>query len=793
MADDIQIVVGVEDSDVIRAIKNHEVLEKRVKSLNKEYTTLDKLFNSKKLSAQDYSKAVQQVDKEIEKLVTTMRKGGKGMDNLATGMNISGKSARANEVAFQQAGYQIQDFIVQVQSGTNPLIAFSQQGSQLAGFFAGPWGASIGVAIAALSSFAMAILSTSGDTKTLKQTLEDLEPTNDVLKDFGKDFGKNFIGQIELVRSTFGNLVADIYESQIRQVQSQLSKEFGRGLFSESFAASYTAIAPSSLSGFNQDDLAKQSQQELEIQSILNKLTNSQVSSQEELARLYSETYDLLLASNVVSEEGLKKFRERGIELGLHSTILDEIVTKEGDIKDAVDDEAKAKKKVLEYQDDLNFKLQEQKARLLEAKGFELQALKLRKQAAFEGAYANVMAKAATEEQKKALVGAASAAGRAAEEAVQLAYETNKAKDAAKGFADNLQDAVTAMNSLQGLGSSIERALQVANAKVGALKAGADAAAAGTVAGYGYDIGQKAKALTSSGVDPGFITPIVEQQREKLTELLAALQEEAKLRDSNKSKGGAAPGRIDTQEEYLSKLVREYEMKRESLGLTDEQIKRNEFLFKMDEKIATMKTKVSETELKALHDQALAAYDLYQASQKMQDLIDSVADNIEDAFMSMVDGSKSVSDAFRDMLKQILLDIYRQQVVQPISDAVGGFLKGILQADGGAWNNGVQMFANGGVVSSPTMFGHRGGLGLMGEAGPEAIMPLKRGSNGKLGVQVDGSQGGVVVHQTFNFSANGDDSVKKIIAQAAPQIAQMTQKQIMDSRRRGGSMKATFG
>ena len=87
-----------------------------------------------------------------------------------------------------------------------------------------------------------------------------------------------------------------------------------------------------------------------------------------------------------------------------------------------------------------------------------------------------------------------------------------------------------------------------------------------------------------------------------------------------------------------------------------------------------------------------------------------------------------------------------------------------------------------------------GKAGLMGEAGPEAIMPLKRGANGKLGVQMEGgSQGNVVVNQSFNFSANGDDSVKKLIAQAAPKIAQMTKSSLLDDRRRGGSTKAAFG
>ena len=88
-----------------------------------------------------------------------------------------------------------------------------------------------------------------------------------------------------------------------------------------------------------------------------------------------------------------------------------------------------------------------------------------------------------------------------------------------------------------------------------------------------------------------------------------------------------------------------------------------------------------------------------------------------------------------------------------------------------------------------------GKTGLMGEAGPEAIMPLKRGSNGKLGVQMEGNSGGVTTNvvQNFNFSANGDDSVKKLIAQAAPQIAKMTKSEIINDRKRGGSMKAAFG
>jgi phage-related minor tail protein len=146
------------------------------------------------------------------------------------------------------------------------------------------------------------------------------------------------------------------------------------------------------------------------------------------------------------------------------------------------------------------------------------------------------------------------------------------------------------------------------------------------------------------------------------------------------------------------------------------------------------------------------------------------------------------------MARQIIAELMRILVVKRM---VSGITTALGFADGGAFSGGsqVQAYADGGVVGGPTFFPMSGGkTGLMGEAGPEAIMPLKRGANGKLGVQMEGSSGGAInIVQNFSFAANGDESVKKLIAQAAPQIAQMTQKQIIDSRRRGGAMKSTFG
>ena len=160
----------------------------------------------------------------------------------------------------------------------------------------------------------------------------------------------------------------------------------------------------------------------------------------------------------------------------------------------------------------------------------------------------------------------------------------------------------------------------------------------------------------------------------------------------------------------------------------------------------------------------------------------------------MVEGTESVKDAFKTMARAIIKELYQILVVQQMVNAAKTAF-GIPYADGGVFSGGsqVQAYADGGVVNSPTTFPMSGGrTGLMGEAGPEAIMPLKRGANGKLGVQMEGG-GATTVVQNFNFSANGDDSVKRIIAQAAPKIAQMTKSEIINDRRRGGTMKATFG
>ncbi|KKM70118.1 hypothetical protein LCGC14_1443910, partial [marine sediment metagenome] len=79
-----------------------------------------------------------------------------------------------------------------------------------------------------------------------------------------------------------------------------------------------------------------------------------------------------------------------------------------------------------------------------------------------------------------------------------------------------------------------------------------------------------------------------------------------------------------------------------------------------------------------------------------------------------------------------------------------------IAAHGLAFNNGkvLQAFAQGGIVNTPTIFPLARGAGLMGEAGPEAILPLTRTRGGDLGVNAEGMGGGLVVNITNNTDAD---------------------------------------
>ncbi len=227
-----------------------------------------------------------------------------------------------------------------------------------------------------------------------------------------------------------------------------------------------------------------------------------------------------------------------------------------------------------------------------------------------------------------------------------------------------------------------------------------------------------------------------------------------------------------------------------------------------------------ETEAETLHrtlgdtSEVTAAF-----SSQLQDVRVSLADttrdlgNLERGFSSglrrafdgvVLDGLK-LSDAL-NILATRMVDTAYSAAVRPVTDHFGGMLAngvnavvsslmpfadgGVLTqgrmtpfaeggalsqgrvmpfADGGTFSQGrVMPFARGGVVTAPTTFPMRGGTGLMGEAGPEAIMPLSRGSDGRLGVR---AQGTAPIHVTMNIATPDVEGFARSEGQIAARMA----------------------
>ncbi len=154
------------------------------------------------------------------------------------------------------------------------------------------------------------------------------------------------------------------------------------------------------------------------------------------------------------------------------------------------------------------------------------------------------------------------------------------------------------------------------------------------------------------------------------------------------------------------------------------------------------------------------------------------AGGLRHAFDGLLLDGLRLSDALRGVARSMAETVYGA-AMRPVTDRLGGVLASGLNAavsglmpfaDGAPFSQGrVMPFARGGVLSGPVSFPMRGGVtGLMGEAGPEAIMPLTRGADGRLGVR---SQIGGGINVTMNVTTPDVQGFQRSQSQIAAQMA----------------------
>lgn len=128
-------------------------------------------------------------------------------------------------------------------------------------------------------------------------------------------------------------------------------------------------------------------------------------------------------------------------------------------------------------------------------------------------------------------------------------------------------------------------------------------------------------------------------------------------------------------------------------------------------------------------------------------------------------GLETVIQSLGKRLSKLAVDT----AFQPVEKGIAGLFQSLISGS----TNGLKLtpFAKGGVINSPQLFANGGGLGLAGEAGAEAILPLARGSDGRLGVRAQGQakqpQINVTIQtQDINSFHKSQASVTRAMAQA---------------------------
>jgi phage-related minor tail protein len=166
--------------------------------------------------------------------------------------------------------------------------------------------------------------------------------------------------------------------------------------------------------------------------------------------------------------------------------------------------------------------------------------------------------------------------------------------------------------------------------------------------------------------------------------------------------------------------------------------------------------------------------------REVNTLSSGIGGGLRRAFDGLVFDGVKLSDALRGVARTMADTIYGV-AMKPVQNALGGalaqglngLLGGLMPFEkGGAFVQGrVMPFAKGGVVAQATAFPMRGATGLMGEAGPEAIMPLARGADGRLGVQAAGASRPVTV--VMNITTPDVQGFQRSQTQIAAQAQRM--------------------
>ena len=708
-----------------------------------------------------------QQKKAVEQLNMAMAKGTGAFANIGTAAQVGGRRINSAGMLIQQAGYQFGDFAVQVQGGTNPMVAFGQQATQMIGAFnllpAATLAASVGIGVFRIS--VIALIASLG-----------------VIIPVATAIGAYFMRTREAAREASGGV--DVLSSSIESLDRSLQD------YLQTRKAAELGLTPEELIGgegmLEALKTLEDARERLSELSVSEGITgglfgfigyDAQAADAEAYALALSLVEDaeerLAILRQKQSAERLVNYNEGLAEL-LQQLALAREIAEFGEDSAQVR-QLESEQRIAAYNREID-------------KQVESNALTQIQADILKNVFAEVVnTESATE---------------------SLNAELKNAVDLLTFAERSAQGLRAALESAANAGNSMQRQISIAQAQINAARQGASTQVAGVRAGTEFDVNSASSGplaeLTARAL--GSIAAAEAAELERLQGELSGLTDTP----SGRGGGGGGSSNVVDINQILAQRREQIEQERTLLLLTGRQREEKEIYFELLKSNSTATIKLSETELMMaaqLEAAERARNSTIEEQIALQEqLANTIESSMENALMSMVDGTKSVKDAFKSMAAEIIKELYRVLVVQRIvgSASAGTGIAGSIatwfggissNANGNAFSGGnIVPFANGGVVGGPSMFPMSGGkTGLMGEAGPEAIMPLKRDKNGRLGVSVEGGSGSVVVNNNINVTGGSDPAaIRMEVAKLMPQITSATKAAVIDARRRGGQMRAAF-
>ena len=576
-----------------------------------------------------------------KKLTVAQMNSNKVLGNTRNKMN-------GNNMAIQQLGYQFGDFAVQVQGGTSAFVAFSQQGSQLAGILpmiAGPLGLSMGAAVGLSAALGILIPIGSAVGRMFMETAEAGKKSADELKgafaevptffeSLGVSMSASFETAFKKIELDYGKLTGRLAKLRVLDMQ-----ESGLAMIPSLFESVDTSGFMNALKrtftfGVEANKLAKEDKKLKDEQS---EAIKGIINNYEHLIRTSHDLDDIGRAVESTSAE-LHGVSE---ELG---NIFDRAINKQGISATLL------KKQLADETNDLKKKNNALKIFYEYQEAEEKKALESKKRVA------EIVAKLRAEEY-------AGMQGR------RGAIAPSKTDVALMGMGGQVTDAGEAearqaKNRLEAIKHFYKE-----KAKTEA----ADLAMAIRIAQIKEELRQKEYAsMAAGGGGRGTAAP---SSIDVALMGMGGVFEETEDKDADKIKA-----KTDALAEYIAQLNHEKKVETELVGIFDSErdIKQKilDIQHEYDGIITPSQIKQIENTLKLTDAETKRHEALQKAKEEQEALGASIEASMEKAFMSMVDGTASVKDAFKTMAREIIAELYRVLVVKKMVAAISaGYLR----------------------------------------------------------------------------------------------------------------------